>query len=343
MCENLDWNVGRALKHLETLGVAENTIVVWFHDNGPNGIRWNGGMKGKKGSTDEGGVRSPLYIRWPKTIKAGVAVDRISSARDLLPTLCDLVGISNKPKKPLDGLSLKPLILDPKYKWPERILINHWRNRISARSQQFRLDHQGKLYDMANDPGQKTPVNKKHPEQLAELQTAADKHRKNFMPTYMKDDRPFVIAHPDFRITQLPARDAKAHGGIKRSSRHPNCSYFYHWTKTTDYITFDAEVAASGTFKAVLYYTAKQAGAKCELNFNDAKLKFKITEAHNVPQHGAEHDHYPRTESYVKDFKALPIGTINLKKGIGKLTLKATDIPGEEAMEFRLLTLERIQ
>lgn len=40
-----------------------------FHDNGPNGYRWNGGMKGKKGSTDEGGVRSPLFIRWPAKIR----------------------------------------------------------------------------------------------------------------------------------------------------------------------------------------------------------------------------------------------------------------------------------
>ena len=53
MCENIDWNVGRLLKKLDQLGVAEDTIVLFFHDNGPNGVRWNGGMKGRKGSTDE--------------------------------------------------------------------------------------------------------------------------------------------------------------------------------------------------------------------------------------------------------------------------------------------------
>ena len=71
MCENIDWNVGRILKRLEELALADNTIVLYFCDNGPNGSRWNGGMRGRKGSTDEGGVRSPMLIRWPRKIKAG--------------------------------------------------------------------------------------------------------------------------------------------------------------------------------------------------------------------------------------------------------------------------------
>ena len=57
MCENIDWNVGRVLAKLDELKLADNTIVVYFSDNGPNSWRWNGGMKGRKGSTDEGGVR----------------------------------------------------------------------------------------------------------------------------------------------------------------------------------------------------------------------------------------------------------------------------------------------
>ena len=65
MCENIDWNVGRVLRRLGELHLSENTIVVYFSDNGPANQRWNGGMKGIKGSTDEGGVREPFIIRWP--------------------------------------------------------------------------------------------------------------------------------------------------------------------------------------------------------------------------------------------------------------------------------------
>ena len=55
MCENIDWNVGRVLERLDELKLADNTIVLYFCDNGPNSWRWNGGMRGRKGSTDEGG------------------------------------------------------------------------------------------------------------------------------------------------------------------------------------------------------------------------------------------------------------------------------------------------
>ena len=59
MCEGIDANVGRMLKTLDDLHLADDTIVVYFSDNGPNSWRWNDGMEGRKGSTDEGGVRSP--------------------------------------------------------------------------------------------------------------------------------------------------------------------------------------------------------------------------------------------------------------------------------------------
>src|SRR5262249_4089004 len=60
MCENIDQNVGRVLRKLDELKLTDKTIVLYFSDNGPNSWRWNGGMKGRKGSTDEGGVRAPL-------------------------------------------------------------------------------------------------------------------------------------------------------------------------------------------------------------------------------------------------------------------------------------------
>src|SRR6185436_9450757 len=89
MCENIDWNVGRILQQLDALKLSSNTIVIYFSDNGPNGWRWNGGMKGRKGSTDEGGVRSPFLIRWPGKIPVGLRIPQIAGAIDLLPTLSD--------------------------------------------------------------------------------------------------------------------------------------------------------------------------------------------------------------------------------------------------------------
>ena len=344
MCENIDWNVGRLLKKLDDLGIAGDTIVVYFCDNGPNGWRWNGGMKGRKGSTDEGGVRSPMLIRWPGKIVPGRKIPQISAAIDLLPTLADLAGIRVASKKALDGVSLKSLLLDTPGDRPERMIFSHWRGRVSVRTQQYRLDHQGKLYDMAADPGQYTDVSKQHPEVAARLSEAAGTFKEQVLPGYDKDGRPFPVGHPDYRYTQIPARDGKAHGNIKRSNRFPNCSFFTNWTSLDDKITWDAEVLAGGAYEVEVYYTCPKAdvGSTVELSLGDSRLRGRIAEAHDPPTRGGENDRVSRGESYVKDFKPLKLGRIELEKGRGELTLRALEMPGSQVMDFRLIMLTRV-
>lgn len=345
MCENIDWNVGRILNKLDELKLADDTIVVYFCDNGPNGWRYNGGMKGRKGSTDEGGVRSPLLVRWPGRIKAGRKVPQISAAIDLLPTLADLAGIEVAGTKPLDGVSLKPLLLGTSEKWPQRTIFSHWRGRVSVRTQQYRLDHQGKLYDMVADPGQYKDVSKQHSKVAGRLREAAQTFKGQVLAEYGQDDRPFLIGHADYKYTQIPARDGKAHGNIKRSNRFPNCSFFTNWTGLDDKITWDAEVAAAGTYEVEIYYTcpAADVGSTIELSIGNSRLRGQITEAHNPPLKGGENDRVERGESYVKDFKPLKLGTINLQKGRAELTLRALEIPGSAVMDFRLLMFTRIE
>ena len=345
MCENIDWNVGRLLKKLDTLGIADNTIVVYFCDNGPNGSRWNGGMKGRKGSTDEGGVRSPLLVRWPKQIKGGLKVMQISAAIDLLPTLANLAGIDVVSKKPLDGVSLKPLLLNQTQTWPERLIFSHWRNRVSVRTQQFRLDWQGKLYDLQADPGQYRDVSKQNVSLTARLQKAASHFKTNVVSGYDKDERPFVIGHADYRYTQIPARDGQAQGNIKRSNRFPNCSYFTNWTSVDDKIVWPVKVGATGRYQVELHYACppEDVGSTFQLSFGKHRLTGQITQAHASAPRGAEHDRVPRQESYVKDFRVMKLGTIDLAAGRGDLTLQALTIPGSQAMEFRLIMLTRVE
>jgi arylsulfatase A-like enzyme len=342
MCENLDWNVGRVLKKLEEMKVAENTIVVWFHDNGPNGNRWNGGMKGRKGSVEEGGCRSPLFIKWPGGIKAGLEVKQIASARDLLPTLCELAGVTAKPEKPLDGKSLAPLINDPQAKWNDRIFVSQWGNKFGVRSQTHRLGAKGKLFDMVSDPGQQQPIENDEVRKI--LEKVLSDYKAGMLPGYGKqhEDRPFEIAHPGSPRTQLPARDATATGQIKRSNKFPNDSYFGNWTRTGEHITWKATAGESGKYAVKIFYASKSAGAKCRLTFKGNTLDFTIPEAHNVPAEGKKEDRSPRAESYTKDWKALEVGEIELEEGDGELILSALEIPGEEAMEFRLMTLQKI-
>ena len=213
MCENIDWNVGRLLKKLDQLKVADDTIVVFFHDNGPNGTRWNGDMEGRKGSTEEGGTRSPLLIRWPNGIKPGTEVKQIASVLDLLPTLTEMAGVSEKPKKELDGRSLAVLLNKPDSKDLKylksivpRTLISSWKSKVGARDQRFRLDYKGRLYDMENDPGQRIEVSKKFPKVFKRLTQEVNKYKNEVLVELGTDERPFVIGHPDVSWTQIPAR-----------------------------------------------------------------------------------------------------------------------------------------
>ncbi|MEZ6086575.1 MAG: arylsulfatase [Pirellulaceae bacterium] len=193
MCENIDWNVGRVLRKLDDWKIADNTIVLYFCDNGPNGWRFNGGMKGRKGSTDEGGVRSPLVIRWPNKIAAGKVIKPIGAAIDLLPTLAELAGVEIVSTKPLDGRSLAPLLISEPASWPDRMIVSHWNKRVSVRNQRFRLDHQGALFDIEADPGQSTNVAAKFASVARSMQQAADTYKAEVLPGYNDDQRPFPL------------------------------------------------------------------------------------------------------------------------------------------------------
>ena len=349
MCENIDWNVGRLLKKLDQLGVAEDTIVLFFHDNGPNGVRWNGDMKGRKGSTDEGGVRSPLVVRWPARIHKGTFVKPITSVMDLLPTLADCAGIKVVSQKPLDGLSLKPLLIGQKGQWPDRTIMNCWRGKVSARTQRYRLGHTGQLFDMVADPGQRKDISKDQPKMAAQLRGEVEQWKKTVLTELGEDSRPFVIAHPDFQWTQIPARDGTAHGGIKRSNKFPNCSYFYNWASLDDKITWPVQVGASGKYEVTMHYALPKGdeGTVVQISYDmgyyASATTVTLNKAHDVPVRGQENDRVKRMESYVKDFKQISMGLLNLKQGKGVLTLKALEIPGKTALEFRLLMLKRLE
>lgn len=376
MMDNIDFNVGRVLQKLEDLKLADNTIVVYFSDNGPNSTRWNGGMKGKKGVTDEGGVRSSLFIRWPGHIKPGLTVTRISGAIDLLPTLTALaqVTVAQDPAKPLDGENFSTLLLGGEWKLGPRLLMNYNGGRLSVRTQTHRLDAAGALYDMVADPGQTHDISQQQPQLTAGLTTAGSQWHQGifgtpYTPSAPKakataagkgknkgkgnaatkepgsgippDDRPYPVGYPEFPITMLPARDGVPHGGIQRSSGAPNCSYFVNWKTREDEITWDIDVHTAGDYEASIGYACPlpDAGATIELSFGSHKTSAKVSPGWFPPLLD-DQDRAPRKgESYMRDFHTLPLGTLHLDSGRGQLKLRALDIPGSSVAEVLQVTL----
>ena len=344
LSENIDRNVGRVQDRLKQLNLEKETILIYLSDNGPNSSRWNGGLKGRKGSTDEGGVKSPFVIQWPGKISANLQIRNIAGAIDLLPTLADLADINYDVVKPLDGKSLKPLLMQTARQWPDRMLFSHWNGKIAVRMQHHILDHEGQLFDLDEDPGQRSDISAKNPALTKALSKSVADWKKDVFKGLGQDSRPFPVGHSDFRYTHLPARDGKAHGGVKRSSKHPNSSYFTNFSKVEDYISWDIDVLVSGDFAVQVYYTCapEETGSSLKLKFGTDELYFKIAEENHSEVLNQKYDRVEREESYEKDFKPMEAGVIHLKKGRGTLILQPTSISKSNAMDFRLIMLTRI-
>ncbi|MCP4175110.1 MAG: arylsulfatase [Fuerstiella sp.] len=111
---NIDRDVGRILNELKSLGIDDNTIVMFSSDNGPHQegghqmefFNSNGDLRGMKRDLYEGGVRVPLIVRWPGKVTAGTSSNHISGFQDVLPTLAEIAG-ADVPEN-LDGISLVP-------------------------------------------------------------------------------------------------------------------------------------------------------------------------------------------------------------------------------------------
>ena len=107
MVESLDESTGRILDTLDELELVDDTLVIFFSDNGGHGA-WTtqAPLRGAKGMLYEGGIREPLILRWPGHIAKGSRCDTPVIGTDFLPTLCELAGVDIPASKILDGKSL---------------------------------------------------------------------------------------------------------------------------------------------------------------------------------------------------------------------------------------------
>jgi hypothetical protein len=226
--------------------------------------------------------------------------------------------------------------------WPARTIFSAREGRVSGRTQQYRLDDRGRLYDMVADPGQTKDVSHDRPEVAETMRRSVAAWRSEVLVERGKDDRPFPVGFREFPITILPARDGVPHGGVQRSASAPNSSYFVHWTSADDAMTWDVEVNTAGRYEATLYYTCpeKDAGSLVELTLGGAKVSAKVTPGWDPPLY-TNQDTIPRPggESQMKEFRPLKLGVVQLEKGRGPLTLRATEVPGARVMDVRQVVL----
>ena len=218
MIEDLDARVGDLLAELERLKLASNTIVVFLGTNGSAIGAWNAGMRGLKGSPDEGGVRVPAWIRWPEKIPAGRVVDSLASPLDWFPTLAQLCGVALPGAWVGDGLDLAAPLLG-KAEFPQdRMLFTHvggWsgddspeRHRLlgfAVRDSRWRLGGL-ELFDMVADPGQRSNVFEQQPAVAARL-LAAYGRWWNGVSEIVREPVRYLIGDARQKVVCLTAND----------------------------------------------------------------------------------------------------------------------------------------
>lgn len=106
----MDRALGKLRRQLVELGVADNTLLWYTSDNGAIAEGSTGGLRGRKGTIWEGGLRVPALIEWPSRIRQHRRIDVPSGSVDILPTLVELAGVKVESTVPLDGISLAPLL-----------------------------------------------------------------------------------------------------------------------------------------------------------------------------------------------------------------------------------------
>ncbi|MBD1259897.1 arylsulfatase [Maribacter polysiphoniae] len=129
MVSNIDDNIGRLLQKLESLNIADNTLVVIMTDNGPQQIRYVAGMRGRKGSVYRGGVRVPFFVRYPNKWKGNRNIETIAAHIDVLPTISEVCHVKMPEDRKIDGVNLVPILEKKKVQTEDRSLFFYWTRR----------------------------------------------------------------------------------------------------------------------------------------------------------------------------------------------------------------------
>jgi arylsulfatase A len=214
MVEHVDQSAGRIMDKLNELGLSENTLVVFFSDNGglvsrfdripllaeskmhiyaEDTLRYiassNAPLRAEKGTIYEGGIREPLILWWPGTLEAGQVNKAITSSVDFLPTFAELAGVKLPDEQVFDGISLVD-ILEGSTPDPERSIFWHYpvyhhdEPASAVRKGKWKLIHnlvkdRHYLYDLENDIGESTDLSRSEPELADELYRLLEQWRRD--------------------------------------------------------------------------------------------------------------------------------------------------------------------
>jgi len=227
MMENIDHNLGRLDAFLTERGVREDTILLYFTDNGPVGgaSTWTAGLRGNKGSPWEGGHRVPLFARYPAgDIAGGRVVEGLCTVEDLYPTLLELCDVPAPQDAAFDGVSLAGAMRGSDEVPDRRLVVQIDRGTISPKSacimyRQWRIVWSDSLYDVVADPHQDEQIAARHPDVFYDLWAG---YQQWFNPLHgpAEESLPEHIGNPAQELVILDSSHARGgtdgQGGVRQ-------------------------------------------------------------------------------------------------------------------------------
>ena len=187
--EHIDWSMAVILDELQRLGLDDNTLVVFTSDNGSRGAEGgsNAPLRGRKGTTWEGGQRVPCLMRLPGAIPAGIVNSEITTAMDFLPTFAELAGADVPSDRAIDGKDIRALMFgecgaaSPHHAFfyysgenLEAVRSGKWKLHIRKRNAEVR-----ELYDLDADVGETDNLHDRHPDVVNALEAEIDACRED--------------------------------------------------------------------------------------------------------------------------------------------------------------------
>ena len=166
MVSSMDDGIGLILDKLEEKKISDNTIVIFFSDNG--GVEWynfsdNGVLRGIKGDFFEGGIRVPFVMKWPKKIKGGITYDKPIISLDVFATVASAASAEKHINNEIDGVDLLPYLTGNNSGLPHKYL--YWQNRDKdidvvrdERYKYLRIKNDEYIFDLKNDIGEETNI-----------------------------------------------------------------------------------------------------------------------------------------------------------------------------------------
>jgi arylsulfatase A-like enzyme len=344
MLESLDEGVGRIMRLLEELKLAELTIVVFTSDNGglatlegpDTPATSNAPLREGKGYLYEGGLRVPLIVKWPQAIKAGGLSETPVCSIDVLPTLVELCGLM--PPAEIDGVSLAPL-LTKSAALPARSLFWHYPHYSNQGGRpggairdgddkviEFYETGRLELYDLKADPGESTNLIDRFPEKAAQLAARLRDFRRAVGAPEMQAN-PDYVPNPqaaDGSVT-LPAKTADVHGVMLRFEPLPHKNTLGFWVRTDDWASWEFTLVNPGEFRIEILQGCGTGSGGSEVDFAVAGKSFPVV----VEETGG-----------FQKFVRRDIGTVEITEpGRYTLSVKPRKKPGTAVMDLREVRL----